>query len=388
METTPIVNQILHHAGENLYRSESSGRYYALFKRDGKQIRRSLKTADKYLAHRRLSELRTQVNRLTADDAKSLPFAEYDRDKPDILIGGLAKRWLDIAAATLKLSSRQRRECAIKQLAPHFRSVTVRNLRRQHVENWAMAHSKSDRSARDFNITRDTLRLILEYAVEHGMLLENTARSLKRRKEGKSALLIPTVEQFRAILAQMRSADGKRDGEPSANLIEFLALSGCRISEATSMTWGDVNFELQCFTVTGGETGTKNHEARTVPLFPSLAAFLHRLRDKLPAPPKPDAPLFEVASARKSLDNACKKLGLPAYHHHTFRHFFCSNAIEKTGGHFKTVAGWLGHKDGGVLVARTYGHLRDEFSAQLAKRMTLDEEPPVNVTPMPQAANG
>jgi integrase len=387
MKTTPIVNHALHHAGENLYRAETSGIYYALFKRDGKQIRRSLKTTDKDLARRKLAELRNQVNRLTADDAKSLPFAEYDRDKPDVLIGGLAKRWLDMAGTTLKPSSRLRRECAIKQLAPHFRGVTVRNVRRQHVENWAMAHSKSGRSPRDHNITRDTLRLILEYAVEHGMLLDNPARSLKRRKEGKKTLLIPTVDQFRAILAQMRSTEGKRDGEQSANLIEFLALSGCRIAEATAMTWGDVNFELQCFTVTGGATGTKNHEARTVPLFPSLQAFLLRLRDNLPALPKPDAPLFEVASGRKSLDNACKKLGLPPYHHHTFRHFFCSNAIEKTGGHFKTVAGWLGHKDGGVLVARTYGHLRDEFSAQLAKRMTLDEEPPANVVPMPQAAN-
>jgi len=39
IETMPNVNQILHHSGKKLYRSESSGRYYALFKRDGKQIR-------------------------------------------------------------------------------------------------------------------------------------------------------------------------------------------------------------------------------------------------------------------------------------------------------------------------------------------------------------
>jgi len=27
---------------------------------------------------------------------------------------------------------------------------------------------------------------------------------------------------------------------------------------------------------------------------------------------------------------------------------------------FKAIAGWLGHKDGGVLAAKTYGHLRNE----------------------------
>ena len=34
-----------------------------------------------------------------------------------------------------------------------------------------------------------------------------------------------------------------------------------------------------------------------------------------------------------------------------------SNAIEK--GIVQTIANWIGHKDGGLLVAKTYGHLRD-----------------------------
>ena len=53
------------------------------------------------------------------------------------------------------------------------------------------------------------------------------------------------------------------------------------------------------------------------------------------------------------------------------RHFFCSNAIE-AGCDFKVIAGWLGHKDGGVLVAQTYGHLRNEHSTAMAKRLTFD----------------
>ena len=51
------------------------------------------------------------------------------------------------------------------------------------------------------------------------------------------------------------------------------------------------------------------------------------------------------------------------------RHYFCSNAIE-AGIEFKVIAGWLGHKDGGILVAKTYGHLRDTHSFEMAKRMT------------------
>src|SRR5712691_1023379 len=102
MKTTPIVQHTLQHAGENLYRNQSSGIYYALFKRDGKQIRRSLKTADKELARRKLSDMREQVQRLSGDDAKTLPFAEYKHDEKTgeitaDLVGGLAKRWFDLA---------------------------------------------------------------------------------------------------------------------------------------------------------------------------------------------------------------------------------------------------------------------------------------------------
>jgi site-specific recombinase XerD len=62
---------------------------------------------------------------------------------------------------------------------------------------------------------------------------------------------------------------------------------------------------------------------------------------------------------------------MPKYHAHLFRHFFASNAVE-TGVDFMTVAGWLGHRDGGALLAKTYSHLRAEHSVEMAKRITFD----------------
>ena len=53
----------------------------------------------------------------------------------------------------------------------------------------------------------------------------------------------------------------------------------------------------------------------------------------------------------------------------------------EAGIDYKVIAGWLGHKDGGILVAKTYGHLRDTHSFEMAKRMTqgADEVEPKNV---------
>ena len=60
--------------GENLYRLESSGDYYGFLKRGRKQIRRSLKTNDRALARRRLSELREEVAALQSQSASDLTF--------------------------------------------------------------------------------------------------------------------------------------------------------------------------------------------------------------------------------------------------------------------------------------------------------------------------
>ena len=67
------------------------------------------------------------------------------------------------------------------------------------------------------------------------------------------------------------------------------------------------------------------------------------------------------------------------------RHFFCSNAIEIPVD-FKTIADWLGHTDGGVLVARTYGHLRQEHSDRMATKMTFSTQDPspANVVDLPE----
>jgi hypothetical protein len=49
-----------------LYRSADSGIYYGLFKRNGVQVKRSLKTTDKELARRQLEDLRQRVGRLNS----------------------------------------------------------------------------------------------------------------------------------------------------------------------------------------------------------------------------------------------------------------------------------------------------------------------------------
>jgi integrase len=60
----------------------------------------------------------------------------------------------------------------------------------------------------------------------------------------------------------------------------------------------------------------------------------------------------------------------PSISHDDLRHLFATRCIE-AGVDIPTVSRWLGHKDGGALAMRVYGHLRDEHSQEMAKRVTF-----------------
>ena len=65
---------------------------------------------------------------------------------------------------------------------------------------------------------------------------------------------------------------------------------------------------------------------------------------------------------------AVEKLGLPRWTHHDMRHLFATKCIE-SGVDVPTVSRWLGHRDGGVLAMKIYGHLRDWHSQECAQKV-------------------
>lgn len=296
---------------------------------------------------------------------KAVALSQCDNGK--VLFEELADRWLMVAGTSMKASTKLRAKGVIKSLNHFLKSTETRRVSKMMLEDWAEVRQKQI-SARTFNYEREVLRRIFDYAVREGVILQNPALVINKLKTRKSPPVIPTKEQFQALISTMREA--RADALPAADLCELLAYSGCRLGEAVNVCWGDIHYDQKQFVVTGGETGTKNHEARMVPLFPALELFLKRLLAEYEEAPEAQATISEIKSAKKAMAAACQKAGLPHFTHHHLRHFFCSNAIE-AGIDFKAIAGWLGHKDGGLLVAKTYGHLRDEHSAIMAQRMTF-----------------
>lgn len=242
-EITPIKpRQTLHRVADNLYRSDLSGILYGVLTHAGRQFRRSLQTTEKAVARARLEKLQADI--LEADTKR------HDAELAGQPFTDAAGRWLQSVAAALRPKTFARRQSSIKALAIHFPHA-IGKITRADVDRWSAIRSK-ETAPLTFNKELEALRLILGFAVERGALLRNPAGHLKRRKVVKPRIAVPTREQFRLLLAELRR-DYRQRG--AGDLVEFLAASGCRLGEAVGIRWRDVDWRRGSYLLSGvGDT--------------------------------------------------------------------------------------------------------------------------------------
>lgn len=341
---------------ENLYRHKSSNKYYALLKRGGKQFRRSLKTTDRKLANSRLANLRREVANLTLSQDSKAGFED------------IANTWLKTVKHTMKPSSALRRETCIHNLRRFFRGLSIRNIGPAECDKWLLRRGPNIAPS-TFAHELGTMKLVFKFAVDRGLLLDNPARHIKRKPFKHSEILVPTREQFGRLITSMRDTNGEfgtqGKGQDAADLVELLAYSGCRQAEATSLRWEDVDFKSHTITINGTKSDSSK---RTIPMTDALRKLLKRL--KANGKPQPNDTISQIQDAKKCLHTTCRKLGIPSFTHHDFRHFFATTCIE-SGVDIPTISRWLGHKDGGALAMRVYGHLRQDHSFAQIKRVSF-----------------
>jgi len=225
-------------------------------------------------------------------------------------------------------------------------------------------------SERTANLDLMMIRNVLKAAMDDGYLRELPRMKMLDEAPPPKRDLIAPAEFDRLIEAARNGC--KKNGEELADYLRFLAFSGAREQEALRIKWADVDFERERVTI-GADRLTKNWESRTVEFNPQLGTLLRDMRARrapdcawlFPSPRR--GPRDEHArSFRESLKVARKAAGLEWVGFHDLRHYFCSVCV-MAGIDFMTIAAWLGHKDGGILVGKVYGHLLDEHRSKAAK---------------------
>ncbi|MHC1763587.1 MAG: tyrosine-type recombinase/integrase [Verrucomicrobiia bacterium] len=229
--------------------------------------------------------------------------------------------------------------------------------------------------AQYYNNVLGTFRAILkEGGVEGG---KSPLAGIPRLGIKPTQIQLPEPHQFTKILDHIETS-GAGQAKDCADFVRFLAFTGCRLSEARQVTWPDVDFDDGLIVVHNAKTRKADNAplTRQVPMIPDARELLLRLRQ---SNPEATGPVCAVGECEKSLARACKLVGIPKLTHHDLRHLFATRCIE-SGVPIQTVAGWLGHRDGGALAMKVYGHLRSEHSIEMARKVSF--KPAENVVPM------
>jgi integrase len=346
-----------------------SGRYYARAFAGGKEVWKSLDTSHFSIAEHRLRKFLNV-------DVESRRNGSNSNASPKMTFSNAATVYsqnLDDKLAARQIKPRTGdywREClaSLQRNWPHVSETQLRKISPADCRAWANAYVKKASPTR-YNNTLSVLRQVLDVGVQAGVIYSNPAADLKRVAVRGKEIALPSVDKFNALIAEMR-AGHSRDSVNCADLGSGLAFTGCRIGEAREIAWRDIDFAAREIVVRGdSNTGTKNRSVRRVPLIPDARVLFEQMRSDRPSEPL-DAKVFCVGECQKALDRACKKVGTDRITHHDLRHLFATRCIE-SGVDIPTVSRWLGHKDGGALAMKTYGHLRREHSIAQAQRVTF-----------------
>jgi integrase len=348
----------------NLRRYASNGNYYCWAKINGKTIQKSLKTKVISVARLRLIDVLKEAQKsnlatesfesggLNFEDASKV-FMQRIEDDPQ-----LKPKTKAYYSERLKAILRSWNGLPSRKL----KDVTVGDCKR-----WVQKFEVLGYSPTVFNNSIGLMRRIFEIGIESNAIYSNPFVGIPKCKLVKKTLRLPSTEEFAQLIAEVQSSDGAYNHKASV-LIRFLAYSGLRISEAAHVTWKDVDLKRKDLHVVGDPvTQTKNWTTRHLPINGELEKVINECRMKWP-PAKESERVLPIKECRGSLASACKKVGISKLTHHDLRHYFNTRCIE-SGVDIPTLAKWLGHKDGGVLLMKTYSHIGDDHSRLMAARV-------------------
>lgn len=343
----------------NLQRHKS-GVYYARLYHGGKQTLKTLDTKTLAVAKRRLHDLKSQM--LSAQPRNpSVTTSMTLREGVEIRHDAIDRLRRKPETVKYYHNCLKAFERSWPNLDQPMRRVGIVEL-----EDWAAAFADTMSPTR-FNNTIREVKLLFDVGVSGGIIVTNPGLHLKRQPVKPKDLQLPTSDQFQQLLESIESRHG-RFSQDCSDMVQFLAYSGCRRGEASFVTWADCDVEAGLLIVRGDpQWATKNGETRRVPLNPSLEALVRRMREERPNE-APITPVLRIQECYKALARACEVIGIPKLTHHDLRHLFATRCIE-SGVPIPTVSHWLGHKDGGVLAMRIYGHLDQSYSLQQAKKV-------------------
>ncbi|HOX59028.1 MAG TPA: site-specific integrase [Candidatus Paceibacterota bacterium] len=226
-------------------------------------------------------------------------------------------------------------------------------------------------SNHSLNVRVYALRSMLRMAKEERKIVRLPFEGIKKLKHEAEKKQVPPVEEIeKCVTAAIDQCP--KSGKQFADYLRLLMYTGARETEALSLQWGDINFEKRQVHF---HRNTKFGKERWLDFNPKLAAHLKDMQARrkqenewLFPSPRPNLQGGRITNFRRTLEKAREQAGVYLSEHY-LRHYFASQCVMAGVDRF-TLVGWLGHADGGKLIAKTYGHLDNAFQQKQAEKVT------------------
>jgi len=285
--------------------------------------------------------------------------------------------WAEVTLPTLGRSEgtvRTYREVVKAPLVPTLGSVRLANLTPTECEKWLRRLDQATKrdgqpiSQATKRLAHAVLRSALEAAVRDGLLQSNPLSVVPSPRRQRTVVPVALADDTDAAL---RAVEGRR----VAPVVVFVAYTGCRISEALSVRWADVDLEQQEALLRGTKTDSA---VRSVPLMPEVVEALREVRARqrherlmMGAGWADQAGLvfttgtgspYSDHQARRDFTAALRAAGLPtARPFHSLRHGLATRLLNR-GVPMPMVSKILGHASIRTTVD-TYAHVELAMTA-------------------------
>lgn len=200
-----------------------------------------------------------------------------------------------------------------------------------------------------------TLRAMLSFAVERGIIPANPAAGVRLFRQEKLERFLSEVEVAKLAETLTTMEEGLELHPSFAACIRLLMLTGCRRGEIEGLQWEWIDFDRGMIRFPDSKTG-----AKVTPL-PEPAIEI------LKAVPREDGTPFvfpatrggqgHIAGLSKAWGDVRGKAGMPELRLHDLRHSYASFAVADGAALF-LVGKVLGHKQ--ASTTEIYAHLRDD----------------------------
>jgi integrase len=305
-------------------------------------------------------------------------FADYVKIYMDAIRAG---------TGTKKPRTILKEDYTLAKWAEHMGGAHLDKIRRAHINSYITERLKKGASPRTVNLDVTILRNCLNRAIDDGWIKHLPTENLRPLETTTPKRPLFTSQDLEALCAAAndRKEDGSpvtKHGEQFCDYIRLLAWSGAREQEALGLRWRDVDFSRSQVTI-GAEGDTKNRAGRVVDFNPKIKGHLLDMKARargvsawlFPSPQRGDKDVH-AKTFRESLKLVRKHAAKKQPHladkgFHDMRHLFCSMCVMSRVD-FRTIAAWVGHKDGGILIGKVYGHLADEHRQAMAQKVNFE----------------